>query len=88
MSKVRLAVILVDDAYRIHGERCRDILRDERLSDGGTEYIEVTDRHEANVWCWGDIASDNLVEGSPEWHAKCDADAAIASVFLACVKGI
>jgi hypothetical protein len=83
--KHKLAVILVDGDYRIHGAGCRDIPRDERQSDAGAWYIEVSTIHEANIDCWGDVATDNYDEGTPEWHAECDRDASAASRFLPCV---
>ena len=83
--KYRLAVILVNGDYRIHGDGCRDIPRDAAKSDAGAWYIEVSSEHEANIECWGDVATDNYEEGTPEWHAECDRDASMASTFLPCV---
>jgi hypothetical protein len=85
VKKHRLAVILVNGDFRIHGENCTDITRDERQSDTGAWYIEVASRHEANIECWGDVSSDNYEEGTPQWHEECDTNASIASRFLPCV---
>lgn len=87
-EKYRLAVILVDGDFRIHHESCRDVARDATKSDGGAWHMEVASRHEVNTECWGDVASDNYEEGSLEWHAECDRDAAIASHFLPCVPAL
>lgn len=84
-TKYRVAAILVNGDFRIHGENCMDIRKDEAQSDGGRWYIEATTHHEVNIDCWGDVASDNYEEGTPEWHAECDKNAAMASRFLPCV---
>lgn len=83
--KHRLAVILVNGDFRIHGAHCSDILRDSAKSDGGVWFMEVASRHEANTECWGDVSGDNHAEGSREWHDACDENASIASRFLPCV---
>lgn len=86
--KQRLAVILVDGDFRIHGDGCRDIARDAAKSDAGAWYMEVSSLHEVNTECWGDIASDNYETGSREWHDECDRDADMASHFLPCVPSL
>ncbi len=83
--KYRLAVILVNGDFRIHGEDCIDITRDARQSDAGAWYVEAETRHEANIACWGDIATNDHAEGSPEWHAYVDTCADMASRYLPCV---
>lgn len=83
--KHKLAVILVNGDFRIHGAGCRDIERDAAKSDGGAWYMEVSSRHEANTECWGEVAADNLEEGTQEWHDECDMNASVASRFLSCV---
>lgn len=84
-KKFRVAVVLVNGDFRIHGEGCQDISRDARRSDAGEWYIEADSRHEVNTDCWGDVSSDNYEEGTPEWHAECDKNASVASHFLPCV---
>lgn len=83
--KHKLAVILVNGDYRIHGDGCKDIPRDAARSDAGAWYIEVATLHEANIDCWGDVSSDNYEEGTKEWHDECDSNATLASRFLPCV---
>lgn len=85
MEKIRLAAILVNGDFRIHRADCADVPRDARRSDAGAWYIEVASRHEANIECWGDVASDNHTEGSREWHNECDLNASLASHYLPCV---
>lgn len=85
-TKFRVAAILINGVFRIHGEGCRDIARDAQQSDGGAWYIEAATRHEVNTECWGDVSSDNYEEGTPAWHAECDKSASIASHFLPCVS--
>jgi hypothetical protein len=83
--KHKLGVILVNGDFRIHGAHCADIMRDSAKSDGGVWWIEVSSIHEANTECWGDVSGDNYEEGTPEWHAECDKNAAMATRFLPCV---
>jgi hypothetical protein len=86
--KNKLAAILVNGAFRIHGDGCRDIPRDAAQSDAGAWYIEVSTIHEANVKCWGDVSSDNYREHTTEWHNECDKNATLASRFLPCVPAM
>lgn len=83
--KYRVAVVLVNGDFRIHGDGCRDIARDARQSDAGEWYVEASTRHEVNIDCWGDVSSDNYPESTPEWHDECDKNARLASHFLPCV---
>ena len=84
-AKYRLACVLVNGDFRIHGDGCRDIPEDAARSDASAWYIEVASVHEANIECWGDVSSDNYEEGTSEWHADCDNNADLASRFLPCV---
>ena len=85
---MKLAAILINGDFRIHAASCVDIMRDSAKSDAGAWFIEATDRHDANMQCWGDVASDNYPEGSPEWHAACDTNASVASRYLPCARDL
>lgn len=84
-TKYRVAAVLVNGDFRIHGDGCRDIARDAAQSEAGAWYIEAATEHEVNIDCWGDVSSDNYRQGTPEWHAECDTNASVASHFLPCV---
>lgn len=81
----RVWAVLVSGDFRIHGDGCRDIKRGERKADIPAWPLDVTSRHEVNTDCWGDVSSDSFEQGTKEWHAACDENAALASVFLPCV---
>jgi hypothetical protein len=69
---------------RIHAADCRDVAREATRFRDEAWVIEAANRHDVNVAVWGDVASDNLESGSPEWHAECDWSADYGSLFLPC----
>jgi hypothetical protein len=70
---------------RIHAHGCKDIKKDKEET-GVAWTIVAPDRDTIDREVWGDIASDRFPEGSPEWKQECAEDAAIASVYLPCVR--
>lgn len=83
---MRVAVVYDSNGeFRVHAADCADVKRDERKYHDAAEVYDAANRHAVNLACWGDVASDNLASGSPEWEAECDSFAAAETVYLPCV---
>lgn len=60
-------VAYVGGEYRVHSTSCRDALREDEFA---FLMFAETDQQAAEE-LWGDIASDEYEQGSPEWQLLC-----------------
>ncbi|WP_327294473.1 hypothetical protein [Streptomyces sp. NBC_01197] len=85
MGNYRVSIITDNGTLRIHGRDCRDVPREAKKYRDEPWHLEASTRQEVNEACYGDIASDNADENTPEWDAEVAKEAEFSSVYLPCV---
>jgi len=71
MSDYKVTVTGPNDPTEIHKPGCKD-LDNRRKFHETTWTVTVSSLRELAIEVWGDVASDELDEGSPEWIAQCE----------------
>ncbi len=85
---MKIAVISINGDYRIHAAECADVAREVKKSDAGAWTVDVEDRRTLDIECWGDVASDNHEENTPEWLAYIGECASACSKYLPCASAL
>lgn len=86
-----MRISVINDQHgnsRIHSAECRDVEREAKRFHDSPWTFDADTRHDVNLAVWGDVATDETEEGTPEWHSLCDESAAYASVFLPCCASL
>lgn len=80
-------IAIVRDGHgdeRVHDAKCADVKREAKRTGNEPYYLAAATREDAARDWYGEVASDNYEEGTPEWEQHIRDCVAIAMTFLPC----